>query len=195
MAEIRTFIAIAVDPVIITRLAGVQQQLRAAGADVGWTRPEGMHITLKFLGNVPQERMPAIGEALDAVAVRFAPFTISVEGTGGFPTVQRPRVLWAGIRAGSETLTAMAAAVDDALAALDFPRDARPFRAHLTLGRVKSPANLSGLSALLEAHARDSFGEMTAADMLLMRSELSPQGARYTALHRAGFAENIRGIE
>lgn len=189
MAEIRTFIAIGIDQAILARLAELQQQLRQVAADVAWARPEGMHITLKFLGNVAEERIPAIAEALERVARQFTPFTIAVAGTGVFPNPRAPRVVWAGIREGSETLCVMAAAVDRELDALGFPREQRPFRAHLTLGRVKSPAHLAQLTTALTQHANEPFGAMRAGDMRLMRSELSPQGARYTALHHAVFSE------
>jgi len=185
VADIRSFIAIDVDDAIIARLATLQQELRGADAQVSWSRPEGMHLTLKFLGNVPEERIPAIGDALQGVAAGRKPFRISMEGTGGFPNLRRPRVLWAAVREGRETLISLAGAVDTALAGLGFPPEDRPFSPHLTLGRVKAPNGLECLTAAMQSHTGDSFGEATVREVILYRSELSPKGARYTPLQRA----------
>jgi len=185
MAEIRTFIAVHVIDAIIARMIAVQQALRCADADVSWARPEGMHLTLKFLGNVPETRIEAIGDALATVAARHAPFTAAVAGTGAFPTLARARVVWAGVTQGAEALGALAHDIEGTLAALEFEREHRPFNAHLTLGRVKSPRGANELATLLTAHANDVFGEMPVTEIVLMRSDLHPDGAQYTALRRA----------
>lgn len=185
MADIRAFIAVAVDEAIIARLAALQGELRRADAPVAWVRPGGMHLTLKFLGNVPEERIPAIGEAMREVAASRKPFRIGVEGTGAFPNLRRPRVIWADVREGREALIELAAAVDGALVGVGFPPEDRPFSPHLTLGRVKMPNRLEQMMALLASHAQDRFGEMLVTGMILFQSELSPQGAKYTPLRHA----------
>jgi len=185
MADIRSFIAVAMDEGIIARLAALQQELRRAEAPVSWVRPEGMHLTLKFLGNVPEGQIPRIGDALQGVTAARAPFRICVEGAGAFPNLRRPRVVWADVREGREALIELAAAVDAALAGLGFPPEDRPFSPHLTLGRVKAPNHLEHLAALIQSHVDDRFGEMTAREVILFRSELSPNGAKYTPLRRA----------
>ena len=184
MADIRSFIAVAVDDGIIARLAALQGELRRADAPVSWVRPEGMHLTLKFLGNVPEARIPDIGDALREVAAGRATFRVSMEGTGAFPNPRRPRVIWADVRDGRETLVELAGAVDAALAGLGFPPEDRPFSPHLTLGRVKISSHLEKLMALLESHAGDRFGEMAVTEVILFQSELSPKGAKYTPLRR-----------
>lgn len=184
MSEIRSFIAVPVDEAIIAQLASLQQEFRRAEAPVGWVRPEGMHLTLKFLGNMPEAQAPALEAALRRAAAPFAPFPVRVESIGGFPNPRRPKVVRAGMREDTDTLAALAAAVDAATAALGFAPEERPFRPHLTLGRVKAPERLDRLSALLQAHADDRFGEMTVREVLLFRSDLSPRGARYTPLRR-----------
>lgn len=187
VAEIRTFVAIHVAEAITSRLVALQQALRQAGASVAWTRPEGMHLTVKFLGNIAEERLPAIITAIDAAARQCVPFTVEVTGTGVFPTPRAPRVLWAGVRVGTAPLSAIAALVDTTLASIGFPSETRPFRPHLTLGRIKSPEQVPQLMTLLACHAEDAFGSMPVTEMRVMRSDLSPQGARYTVLHRAAF--------
>jgi len=190
MAEIRAFIAIEIDPAIITRLTALQQQWRCAEAPVTWSRPEGLHLTLKFLGNVPEERLPSITETLARIAHAHFPFVLRVEGVGGFPTLKRPRVLWAGIGEGSAPATMLAREIETALEALGFPRESRPFNPHLTLGRVKAPDGLARLLALMTPLIDAPFGEMQAQAVSLMRSELSPHGAKYTELYRASLGEN-----
>lgn len=188
MADIRSFIAVVVDEGIIARLAALQGELRHTDAPVAWVRPEGMHLTLKFLGDVPEARIPDIGEALRAVAGNWEPFRISVEGTGAFPNLRRPRVVWADVREGRETLIELAGAVDAALTGLGFPPEDRPFSPHLTLGRVKVPGRLEALTAQVESHAQDYFGEMTVGEVILFQSELSPKGAKYTSLQRSALS-------
>ena len=184
VAEIRAFIAVPVDEAILTRLLELQQQLRQTEAPVSWTRPAGMHLTVKFLGNMSEALLPSIAAALAGIAGERAPFRISVEGTGGFPNLRRPRVLWAGIEQGKDALIELATAVDAALTTHGFPPETRPYNPHLTLGRIKEPNNLARLIALLQSHAGDHFGEMIARELILFRSELSSAGARYTPLHR-----------
>ncbi|HEY3415747.1 MAG TPA: RNA 2',3'-cyclic phosphodiesterase [Armatimonadota bacterium] len=187
VADVRTFIATDIDPAIIARLAALQDVWRAAGAPVAWVRPTGMHLTLKFLGNVPEERLPTVADILTAVAQRHTPFNLTLAGTGGFPNLRRPRVLWVGVTEGAAELAELAREVDDELAALGFPREARPFSPHLTLGRVKAPERLEELRRQVEAQGAEQFGTMRVEGLTFYRSDLSPQGARYTVLRMAPF--------
>ena len=189
MAQIRAFIAIELNDIVRDHLAALQQQLRQVDPTVSWARPEGMHLTLKFLGNVPEEQLPTLGDALEAVARQFAPFAVTVAGTGVFPNLRRPRVLWAGVQSADTPLAALAAAVDLAMAEHGFPREPRPFSPHLTLGRVKGVYNPQ-LTPILEQHGDELFGEVHVTELVLFRSELAPQGARYTALRRVPLTGN-----
>ena len=173
-----------VDEVIVARLVALQEEFRRAGAMVAWARPAGMHLTLKFLGNVEETKVPAIGEALDAVAATHGAFLARIAGLGAFPNFDRPHAIWAGVQEGHGELAVLAGAVEDALTALDFPRDPRAFSPHLTIGRVKGQERLDALTAMLPAHEDDEFGEMTVREVLLFRSDLLPQGAKYTVLRR-----------
>jgi 2'-5' RNA ligase len=101
--------------------------------------------------------------------------------------LHRPRVIWAGVREGADDVTSLAHAVEDALAALDMPREARPCHPHLTLGRVKSPANLSRLTQLVAQLADEELGGMLVREICFIRSELLPQGAQYTVLQHIPF--------
>jgi 2'-5' RNA ligase len=181
MAVVRTFIAVEMPEALIARLRTLQEALRAAGPGVAWVRPEGMHVTLKFLGDVAEEALPEIYQAMETATAQ-APFNLRVTGAGAFPTPRRPKTVWAGIDEGAEPLAQLAAAVEDALAALGFPREERPFRPHITLGRVKDPRGPQRLGELIAAHAGDVLGAMPVTEIVVMRSDLTPQGARYTPL-------------
>lgn len=178
----RTFIAVEIEETILARLQLVQQHLRTAEAPVSWTRAEGMHLTLKFLGNVDESRLGEITEAMRRAASTLQPFSLKVMSIGGFPTLAHLRVIWAGIEEGAETLCALADAVETQLAACGFPRESRPFSPHITLGRVKAPVAGNGLAALMREHDGERYGEMTASAIHLLRSDLSPTGAHYTVL-------------
>ena len=138
-----------------------------------------LHVTLKFLGQIDEARVDAIGDALTAAAQRTPAFDVNVRGLGAFPTATRARILWVGL-APAAPLVGLAAAVDAALAGLGIERESRPFAAHVTLGRVReSQRNL----ALADALARPvDCGRLAVTRISLMRSELHPRGARYTEL-------------
>jgi 2'-5' RNA ligase len=163
-------------------LAAEIGHLRSRARDVAWVPPENLHVTLKFLGAVEEERLALVGRRLEAVASRARRFELAIAGLGAFPAVSRPRVLWAGISAGGETLASLAAAVDEALEALGFAREARPFAAHVTLGRVRAPRRDPVLAEALAAGLQRRFGRLVVDRLTLMRSDLSPHGARYTPL-------------
>lgn len=154
-------------------------RLRAVARDVAWVAESNLHVTLKFLGVVDEARVGAITEALGAAVSAASAFDVAIRGLGAFPTSSRPRVIWAGLP-GAPALAALAGEVDRALAELGFPRESRPFAAHVTLGRVREPRRNP---ALAEALLRPvDVGRMTVTRVSLMRSDLHPRGARYTEL-------------
>jgi 2'-5' RNA ligase len=136
-------------------------------------------VTLKFLGGVDTDRLAAVVDALGVAVTPCRPFDLGVRDLGAFPTATRARVLWAGIDAGAEAAAALAARIDDALASLGFDREPRPFAAHVTLGRVRQPR---ASRRLAEALTGGPYGRQHVDHLSLMRSELSPHGARYTEL-------------
>lgn len=156
------------------------ERLRPLAPGVAWIARDNVHLTLKFLGNVETARLDDVERALAVAASGQSWFELTVHGLGAFPSRTRPRVLWAGVAAGGTELTALAARVDEALAALGFPRETRPFAAHATLGRVREPRAQPGLAGGLDHH--EAFGRQPVTRISLVRSELSPRGARYTEL-------------
>ena len=145
---------------------------------------ENFHITLKFLGGVDDARIGAFTDALRAAVDGEHAFDLEIVGLGAFPSATRPRVLWAGVAAGLELLTAIAARVDHAMATQGFALEERPFSPHVTLGRVREPRRAPALSEALTAGATGRFGRVAIDSIALMRSDLSPRGARYAELAR-----------
>lgn len=140
-----------------------------------WTRPDGRHLTLKFLGEVDEARAARVEDALAAAGNGFGGFTAAFDRVGGFPNLRRPRVVWIGFGAGAERAAALAGRVDDALSPLGFAVEKRAFTAHLTLARFRIPATIGELPAVevpTEAFSVD--------EIVLFRSELRREGARYT---------------
>jgi len=189
MANVRAFVAVDLGAPVKTQLGVLQRELKArtpAGA-VRWVPPDAVHLTLKFLGDVPEERVGEIVAALQRVCGPLAPLSFSVAGAGCFPNLRRPNVVWVGVEDPSGALRALQAAVEKALNPLGFPPENRPFKPHLTLGRTQRNAPGEDLHAVGErvgALAVGTLGQVDVREILLMRSDLLPGGARYTPLAR-----------
>jgi len=181
MARIRTFIAVDLPGQIKDRIGEIISPLKPLSRSIRWVRPEGLHLTLKFLGEIPEEQLPDIFSALETALSEWSTFRFRLSGLGGFPNLRRPRVLWIGIREGGDPLRELAGAVDRALVSCGFPPEKRPFSPHLTIGRVRSP---QGLQEVLEQlPAIDCTSEpITAGAVKVMKSQLKPTGAEYSAL-------------
>jgi 2'-5' RNA ligase len=182
----RCFVAVDLSVTARAAVARVQTALRAAapGADVRWSDPAGFHLTLEFLGELADTRAAAAAAALAPVAAGTAPFELALGRVGAFPDPRRARVLWLGLSAGAEPLAALAAAVAQALGALGFPPEARPFHGHATLGRVRSGRRPGALADALGAAPLPEPAAWTVREVVLYRSHLRPGGAEYAALAR-----------
>jgi RNA 2',3'-cyclic 3'-phosphodiesterase len=157
---------------------------RASGTlpEVVWVAPENLHLTVKFLGAVATDRVADIERALGEAVTGLAAFDLTLRGLGAFPSAGRPRIIWAGVAHGAAELAAVAAHVERTLSPLGFPAEDRPFSAHITLGRVRTPRRNPRLAAALAASANVELGRLAVARVSLMRSDLSPRGARYSEL-------------
>ncbi len=180
----RTFIAIDLSPVLKDRLLELVAVLRRTRADVKWIDGHAMHLTLKFLGEIDPGRVPEIVGTMNTVAARHAKLALGLRGTGAFPNLRSPRVLWAGV-VENAALAALQADLDSELARLGFPKEDRAFHPHLTLGRVKGPARVREAAAELEKRSGDNFGEMTADTLTFFESVLNPGGAEYKVIGEA----------
>jgi 2'-5' RNA ligase len=183
---VRCFVAIDLSSDVREAVARAQAGLRAAAAraDVRWADPAQFHVTLKFLGAVSEDRLPAISSALDAIAGGAAPIPLAAAGLGAFPSLGSPRVLWVGLTTGVPETAAVAARVDRAMAELGFAPETRPFRGHLTIGRVRSPRGGRPLAGALKRAGAPEFGAWTAAEIVLYESRLRPTGAVYVPVSR-----------
>ena len=182
MDEIRSFIAIEVPQALKSRIEELQRELRRTDADAKWVRREAIHLTLKFLGSIPQEAVEKISRALAPVISAWVPFEIRIHGMGGFPSSRNPRVVWVGLDRGKGEVHSLQQAIERPLAELSFPPEDRPFSPHLTLGRVRSSRGKSALAQVLEKHREVEIGNFRASEVFLFRSELKPSGAVYTKL-------------
>lgn len=147
---LRLFIAVPVTDEVKAEAARSAAELAKAGADVSWVAPASMHLTLRFLGSTPAERLPALERALDAAARGRSPFSLEFDHLGFFGAPRAPKVIWAGVGPGLEPLRSLAAALARALEAEGVPREERPFAAHLTLGRVRSARRSAALLRALK---------------------------------------------
>jgi RNA 2',3'-cyclic 3'-phosphodiesterase len=182
-STIRAFVAANLNPDLQAALAMAQDRLKATRADIGWVRPENLHLTLKFLGQVEADRVRAIGEGVAAAATGSGPVHLVFQGLGAFPRPREARVVWVGLSHGAEALAAIQSRIEAALESLGFAREARPFTAHLTLGRVRGPARREQLARALAEAPTEALGEMMLDRIELMKSDLSARGARYSVLH------------
>jgi 2'-5' RNA ligase len=187
-SEIRAFIAIELPDDVKAFLGDLVSFLKKRGADVKWVKPEGMHLTLKFLGNVRTESLESVEHASRLV---FSPQTaiyLAIKNLGSFPTLKRPRVVWAGCEDAAYRLPPLVATLEDALGALGFEKEKRPYNPHLTLGRVRSNEGTAGLVAAVRERM-DLVGPGFVADhAVLFESVLSPSGAQYSQICRFEFS-------
>ena len=186
----RLFVALDIDAEIRGRLAQFMDGLRGFAPDARWVSAESLHITLKFVGEWPPERLDELKRGL--AAVHGQPSEITFSGTGFFPTPKAARVFWIGIQAGPE-LASLAAAADAATSALGVESEKRAFAPHLTLARTgsgrpqrvssdRSNSNFRRLQEKLAAMPAPAFGTMSPREFFLYESKLSPKGAQYTKL-------------
>ncbi len=178
---IRTFIAIDVPTEVKDHIARVQNELRnVSGAKASWSRLEGIHLTLKFLGDVEKERLSEINEAVQDAASGIRRFELTTAIPGGFPNLARPRVLWWGLK-GSKPLMILHKQIDQNLAQIGFPAERKKFHAHLTVGRVKYIDRNSDLIERFEDCEWDPIS-WTVEHVNVMSSQLKPSGAVYRVM-------------
>jgi 2'-5' RNA ligase len=173
---VRTFVAVDIEPSMRTALGALQAQLKATLRGIRFQRPDGIHLTLRFLGQTPVERIEPLCRALAALAASSPPTEAPVRGLGAFPDRGRPRVLWLGI-AVPPSVVDLQQACERIARSVGFPPEERPFRAHLTLGRWREPAARPELPPV-------DLGVTSLLSLSLMKSDLRPEGAAYEALGR-----------
>lgn len=159
-------------------LGNLMDRLRKSGARISVPKSEGMHVTLKFLGDTEEDSMSEIIRHLEKSVLGFAPFEVKIIGTGAFPNKRNPRVFWAGLEDGG-ILGRIAGSIDENLSAMGFARESRPFTPHVTIARVKAPYGLEKATKILEEFERTQFGTYLVKDIRLKKSTLTPNGSIY----------------
>jgi 2'-5' RNA ligase len=179
---LRLFVAIELPHDVLAALEATQGQLRAQGlGGLRWVRPEGIHLTLKFLGDIEETKVEPIAHALERALCPFPRFTINVKSLGVFPDGKRPRILWVGLE--GNRLSALALAVEKALEPLGFSPEGRGFLPHLTVGRwQRFEAPAKAFAEELKPWQSHEFGESNVTEVIFFRSELKPEGAFYHPL-------------
>jgi 2'-5' RNA ligase len=178
----RSFIAVELSKDIAEGVRRIQAGLRDRAEGVGWVRPEGIHLTLKFLGEVDPGRIEGIASRAEASVKARGPFFIGVRGCGGFPNPRHPRVIWIGIDDPSGALKEMQARVEQGMEEMGFTREERKYTPHLTIGRLRSGKGKGEVAQALEAMTGCDLGTMEVREICLFRSQLKPTGAEYTKL-------------
>jgi RNA 2',3'-cyclic 3'-phosphodiesterase len=179
---IRAFLALELPETLRAGLAQVQDELKRSRADVRWVGPGNIHLTLKFFGNVPDDEIEALARAARDAAAETAPLQLQVTNAGAFPSVNAPRVVWLGLGGDVVPLTQLFYRLEKAYATMGYPPEGRAFNPHLTLGRVKSPANRVRLAKMLEKLPPVDWPPFEVKELILFQSVLSPQGSKYTPL-------------
>jgi 2'-5' RNA ligase len=182
----RTFIALEISREVREALRGIIERLRKgiqfSGASPKWVNADGIHLTLRFLGEIEEGMVERLSALLKDAAAETKPFTLSLEKLGVFPNERNPRVLWIGVGEGARESMALQERVERGVAALGFAREERAFHPHLTLARLKSSHGARGLMDVVAAHRDTSAGSCLVDRIILFRSELKPTGAVYTKL-------------
>ena len=178
----RAFIAIDLPESIRAALRRKQATFRSASSDARWTQLEGIHLTLKFLGEVSDPKLREVCDSLKKLG-RFEAFEIGLKGFGFFPDARRPRVFWVGVEA-LASLSRLAEQVEEAMQSVGFAREERAFRPHLTLARFRVPQPQPALQGLLSQQGEQELGNFEVSEFFLFESKLSPQGAEYRKVER-----------
>lgn len=182
--RIRTFIAVEIPVSIRRRIEELQESLAPAAEDVKWVEPENIHLTLKFLGEVDERDVYTVCKSVEAAVAGTTPFEITVAGVGAFPNANRPRVIWAGVRQGSQEITAIHDAIDESLEGQGYPREDRSYTPHFTIGRIRRTVPNPRLQNALDQQANWEAGSCPVHEVLIMASQLGPKGPQYTVMGR-----------
>ena len=179
----RTFIAVELPENIKNKIGELQAPLKKTNAFVSWVKPENIHITLKFLGEVPEEKINEVFSATQLALKNAKKFKMNLKGAGAFPDFRRPRVIWIGAGMGGEELSNMANEIEEEMEKIGFPKENRKFSPHFTMGRVKSPKNIEKLMEKVKSTDFETE-DIEVNEVTVMKSQLHPAGAIYTLLKK-----------
>lgn len=180
---IRAFLAFDISEEVKKNLASFMEPLRSQTAGVKWVEPQNLHVTIKFFGNIDEEKiLPAIQKTIEENCGDGKPVTLTCEGIGCFPTWHAPRIIWAGLKGETQSLITFQSQLEEAFAKLGFEKENREFKMHLTLGRIKGPLKNRNWLRTLETLATQDFGRTAIDHLTLYKSQLTKGGPIYTSL-------------
>ncbi|MFZ5447080.1 MAG: RNA 2',3'-cyclic phosphodiesterase [Thermodesulfobacteriota bacterium] len=179
---IRAFLAIDLPDTMRPQLALLIEELKRSRAEVRWVTVNNIHLTMKFFGNVPDKEIDTLALAAREVAQTEVPFQLKATIAGAFPSPKAPRVVWLGLGGDVVPLNRLYYQLEKAFDKLGYPPEGRAFHPHLTLGRVKSPANRDKLARMLETMPPLDWPPFEVKELILFQSVLSPKGSTYTPL-------------
>jgi 2'-5' RNA ligase len=190
MDAIRAFVAIELPEAVLVELGNVEARLKPQMPHdaLRWVKADSIHLTLKFLGQVPSDQLDLITSSLRATVAAHAPFTLEVKSAGCFPNINRPRVVWVGVQEDDHRLHALQRAVENAIAPLGYPTEIHDFTPHLTLGRLARDVrqiDQRKIGDVVQAAKVGSLGKWEVRQVALIKSDLKPSGAEYTVLAHA----------
>lgn len=178
----RVFVAVELASELREEVIRIQQTLKGSGAHMRWVHPQNLHFTLRFLGELPLAEVAKVKIAVREAGQRASPFMIHLRGVGAFPSLERPQVVWIGVGEGEAEFIKLAETINLSLARYHFPREDRPFTAHLTLGRLKTSKNWGDLVRVLWSLKDVDVGDQRVEALVVMESHLTPKGPIYTPL-------------
>ena len=188
---IRTFIAFELPEHVIQLADDLQQRLRYHDLKLSWVRPRNIHLTIKFLGEVSEAGIPDVVTALRSTSRVASPMDLTAQGLGVFPGLRKPRVLWFGLGGQVDLLAQVHSRLENELAAKGFAKEPRPFRAHLTLARIKNEVDARNLLEIIQDVGGYDPVDFRLTDWVLFKSDLRPQGAVYTPLERVALGGGV----
>jgi len=181
--NIRAFLAIETPQDILQALSRLQEKLkREINGRISWTKPQCQHLTMKYFGDISAEDVKYICSAVENRLASVSSLNLKVKKFGVFPDARRPRVLWCGVAGDGEKLSQLQKQLEADFEGIGFPKEDRPYLAHLTLGRIKESHGLTGISEALTKHNAFAAGFFECEQLILLQSKLLPQGAVYTKL-------------
>ncbi len=181
---LRTFIAIELESPIQETLKKIQDHLRKSGAEVKWVNLENIHLTLKFLGDVSEEKIDSLVKNLKEVLLDRPDFTFDLTHLGAFPKPENPKIIWAGITVGKEEIAKIVSILEDRLHSIGFEKETRDFAPHVTLGRLHSSINRFALSELIKNYFFPQAMNQNAKQIILFKSTLTSSGPVYEPLEK-----------
>jgi 2'-5' RNA ligase len=193
--KLRAFIAVELPPPVLLATGDVQKKLEGEGIRLKWVRPENQHLTLRFLGDIDQARIPEITAAIRSASKEGIPFVLNARGIGVFPNLRSPRVVWMGIEGELYPLLRIYQRLGETLTPLGFPPERRPFTGHLTLGRLPDRISPPLLQGAVSAASQIESGKFTVDRISFIKSDLMPTGAVYTRLAEIFLSKNQEAVD